>query len=898
MSEATPSIEFKALAEAVLSGEEDLGHNLAILRAVVGGTEMALSARLSFDPRGEFWRRPERRFIVAYFAKKWPKWPADEEEQALLANFAVRLARRVDRLREEREITYLGVDYDDAGGVEVVLRPLRDAFESLGPVEGWPAIRPSRESSPSASQSLLLFLDSIVRDGFEEYERSLRFSMMWWPALGAKSLDDLEARQRFFWAYRNAVMSSNAYSNAGAQYFGPVIGNTPTDIILASLDHWRRGASTAEAPLMGLGREDPDDQPSDRTHTNIAREIWGFLNLHRAPFYNNRVAAYEVYGANPEAAVLAIGRQCRDWLASRPVETAALARKFDELFPVAKRSNGKPFAEARRARGKSMAALDARLHDELLATAQARLQRLEAVDRAAILLHVTLDRSLYMEDRREPAGSSRAEDNDEDQDYVATDAAPQLSLRGAERVWIYSPGVNARHWDFDRAEGVASIGWDQEGDLLQYPTEDALLEALSENRDADASTPRGAARTCWSFSREIRVGDPIIARKGRSRVVGIGVVTRGYYRVDGAGFVNRVGVRWRWTGNYVIQDKRSLAMQTLVEASRRKALLQELSSLLDDTAVHEQSESEEEVETRQPYTREDALSDLFIPADSVDRMVALLRRKKNLILQGPPGVGKTFVAQRLAYLLMGEQADDRLEMVQFHQAYTYEQFVRGYRPTGDGGFELAGGPLYELTQRAQLDRDNDYVLIIDEINRGNLSKILGEAMVLLEADKRSEKWALRLAYTRGTEDEDEEPFYLPENLYIIGTMNTADRSLAVVDYALRRRFVFVDVEPGFEEQRFGEHLAELPAEFRAKLLRTVTELNRLIENDANLGRGFVIGHSYFCRGDAGTPPPWADDPEGWLLDIYRYEVLPLLHEYWYDDPQRMAQARTILGLSS
>lgn len=288
------------------------------------------------------------------------------------------------------------------------------------------------------------------------------------------------------------------------------------------------------------------------------------------------------------------------------------------------------------------------------------------------------------------------------------------------------------------------------------------------------------------------------------------------------------------------------------------------------------------------YVLSDALNEVFIPQDRLEEMVRRLRYKKNIILQGPPGVGKTFVAKRLAYLLMQEQAKERVVMVQFHQAYAYEDFIQGYRPNGTG-FQLKNGVFHQFCSNAIADPSNDYVFIIDEINRANLSKVFGELMMLIESDKRSEEWAVPLTYAK----DDTEKFHVPANLYIIGLMNTADRSLAMVDYALRRRFAFIDVEPGFDTPQYRDFLLSRGAadELVERICRHMKQLNKTIADDTvNLGKGFCIGHSYFCPSDDGQ---LAND--AWYRDVINSEISPLLKEYWFDAPEQHAdRLKTLL----
>jgi 5-methylcytosine-specific restriction protein B len=231
---------------------------------------------------------------------------------------------------------------------------------------------------------------------------------------------------------------------------------------------------------------------------------------------------------------------------------------------------------------------------------------------------------------------------------------------------------------------------------------------------------------------------------------------------------------------------------------------------------------------------------------------------------------------------MGIKDISRVMMIQFHQSYSYEDFIEGYRPSSKG-FELARGTFYTFCKKAADDKENKYFFIIDEINRGNLSKIFGELFMLIENDKRGSKNELPLLYSH-------ELFHVPDNLYLIGTMNTADRSLAMLDYALRRRFAFFDLVPGFETelfQEYRENLNRTNPKFNT-LVQTVEELNKEISNDESLGDGFCIGHSYFCNLDSST----CNDTE--LTAIINYELVPMLKEYWFDAPEKVRRWAELL----
>jgi 5-methylcytosine-specific restriction protein B len=249
-------------------------------------------------------------------------------------------------------------------------------------------------------------------------------------------------------------------------------------------------------------------------------------------------------------------------------------------------------------------------------------------------------------------------------------------------------------------------------------------------------------------------------------------------------------------------------------------------------------------------------------------------------------VGKTFISRKLAYALMNEVDNDRLEMVQFHQSYSYDDFVRGYRPVPGkaGSFVLKNGIFFEFCQQAIRDPDREYVFIIDEINRGNISQIFGELLMLIEPDKRGPEFALPLAYRT----EDEPHFFVPPNLYLIGLMNVADRSLAMVDYAMRRRFVFITLKPQYESPLFSEWLLErgMDPSLVQSIVERMTRLNQEIREDPLLGENYEIGHSFFLpKGDNFTGLDTS-----WYMRVVRTEIVPLLKEYWFDNPRRAEEA--------
>jgi hypothetical protein len=281
------------------------------------------------------------------------------------------------------------------------------------------------------------------------------------------------------------------------------------------------------------------------------------------------------------------------------------------------------------------------------------------------------------------------------------------------------------------------------------------------------------------------------------------------------------------------------------------------------------------------YSINKVAEDTFLSFEKAQKILDRLRARKAVILQGPPGCGKSFIARYIAFALMGEKDDIRIKTIQFHQSTSYEDFIQGYRPTPAGNFSLRNGSFMQFCSAAAKDGDRPWVFIIDEINRGNLSKIFGETLLLLECDKRSVEFSIPLTY----QDVDSEPFSIPANVYVIGMMNTADRSLALVDYALRRRFSFITLEPAFNEPGFKRHLDECCANEKGlamAIIQRVNDLNSKITEDiTNLGPGYAIGHSYFCLGRNGSRLTW----EGYR-DIIDTEIAPLLREYWFDNPAK------------
>lgn len=431
-----------------------------------------------------------------------------------------------------------------------------------------------------------------------------------------------------------------------------------------------------------------------------------------------------------------------------------------------------------------------------------------------------------------------------------------------KKYWLYAPGENSVKWEEFYTDGIMAIGWSAIGDFTQYANKTEMKRKMKEVYDSE-KTYRNDALATWQFCNEIQPGDVIFVKKGTQKIIGRGVVESEYFFDENAedDYKNKRKVSWTNSGEWDHPGK--AVMKTLTEITEYTEYVEKLNELFDI-----EEEPQEIEEPLIEYTKEDFLEQVYMSEQDYETLVSLLKKKKNVILQGAPGVGKTFAAKRLAYSIMNVKDSSRVQMIQFHQSYSYEDFVEGYRPVDGGGFQLSKGVFYDFCKAARDDLEKDYFFIIDEINRGNLSKIFGELFMLVEADKRGRKNELQLLYSK-------EKFHVPENVHIIGMMNTADRSLAMLDYALRRRFAFFDILPGFSSDGFCKYQENIGNEKFDSLINAVVALNKRIEDDDTLGPGFCIGHSYFCE--------YESIDYKILTEIIEFELAPLIKEYWFDE---------------
>ncbi len=437
------------------------------------------------------------------------------------------------------------------------------------------------------------------------------------------------------------------------------------------------------------------------------------------------------------------------------------------------------------------------------------------------------------------------------------------------RYWLYAPGQFSERWDAFLKKGIMAVRWGQLGDLRGYDSQEEVRRAMMAK--IDPTKPfKYSSYSAFQFVNGIKPGDVIFVRKGDNTILGRGIVKSDYIYDDSPDDEYKHFRLVDWTQNGSWDMPLQSALKMLADITPYTDYVEKLNSLF---GIEVQGTEDGVAINYPPYGREDFLKDVYMQPEQYDRLVRLVENKMNIIIEGAPGVGKTFTAKRLAYSMLGEKDPERVEMIQFHQSYNYEDFIEGFRPSEKGtGFDIKRGAFYKFCRTAQEDPDNKYFFIIDEINRGNVSRIFGELFMLIEPDKRGNE--LQLLYSG-------ERFNVPRNIYIIGLMNTADRSIAMIDYALRRRFVFFDMQPGFESDGFIRYRQSFNSPKFDALIACVQELNKAITDDPALGAGFCVGHSYFSNLKS------ADDET--LQNIVEYEMIPLLQEYWFDDPDIVAK---------
>ena len=489
-------------------------------------------------------------------------------------------------------------------------------------------------------------------------------------------------------------------------------------------------------------------------------------------------------------------------------------------------------------------------------------------------------------------GVARGEEVPEDDLSGEEDPKPA----GGRRVWVVRAD-GGKNTAAVVAEGYTGTEWNELDLESCVDLDDIKVECRIKYPDASEGAVGKRAGMLTKFLFDMDVGDWVLTPNSRDEGTFYYGMVQGRpsfeevddedVPVDGLPCRQRRPVEWR--------KEHLIETSELPRNAWNNTTVHELRGDTRELFLRLIGEASEGGAVRDVYTVDSMVAEgVFLKPDRVQRILKQLERKKNIILQGPPGTGKTFLAKRLAYALMGERADARIVSVQFHQSYAYEDFVGGFRPSVNKleqlVFKSKDGAFIRLCREARQAPSEKFVMLIDEINRGNLSRVFGELLMLIESDKRSPEHAVELQHQMEDAPVDDGRFFVPSNVYIIGTMNLADRSLTGMNVAMRRRFAFAELSPMFHTTNFAgwlEKTAKMPQWLRAWIKQRAVELNRMIAEDPSLDRHQAIGHSFFCpEASMESDAEWG----AWYRDVVEFQIQPQLEEYWFDDPGKAEKA--------